>query len=328
MKRRQFITLLGSAATWPLVARAQQPALPVVGALITPSPAEYADRMVAFRRGLRDAGFTEGQNVTIEYRWANNQLDRIPALLDDLVGRKPAAIFVTGDALVAVPAAKAATQTIPIVFTTGSDPVAAGFVASLNRPGGNLTGVTGLAVEIGPKRLELLHEITPTVGKIALLSFPDNQTTAFRDTQDVLVAARRLGLEIIILSAGTENEIDRAFATMAQQRIGALFIGSDAFFDASRERIAKLALRRAIATFSSSRRGAEAGELMSYGSSSGDAQRQAGVYIGRILKGEKPADLPIVQPTKFELVINLKTAKALGLTVPETLLATADEVIQ
>jgi putative ABC transport system substrate-binding protein len=327
MRRREFIAGLGSAAAWPLVARAQQRAMPVIGALITASPAEYADLLVLFRRGLRDAGFTDGQNITIEYRWANNQLDRIPALLDDLVGRKVAAIYVTGDALVAVPAAKTATQTIPIVFTTGADPVAAGFVATLNRPGGNLTGVTSLAVEIGPKRLELLHEITPTVGTIALLSFPGNQTTEFRDTQDVQAAARRLGLEIIVLSASTENEIDRAFATMAQLRIGALFIGSDAFFVARREQIAKLALRHAIATISGSRRGAEAGELVSYGAS-GDATRQAGVYVGRILKGENPADLPVMQASKLELVINLKAAKALGLTIPETLLATADEVIQ
>jgi putative tryptophan/tyrosine transport system substrate-binding protein len=322
IKRRHFIKLLGgAAAAWPLAARAQQ-AMPVIGALITPSQAEWADRMVEFRRGLSNAGFVEGRNVLVEYRWADNQLDRVPALLVDLVGRRVAVIFVTGG-VSAVPAAKAATQTIPIVFTTGSDPVAAGLVASLNRPGGNATGVSGFSGVLGGKRLELLHEALPTVTKIALLEYPLSA-----ETQDVQAAAHRLGLEIIVLSVSTEDEIDRAFATVVQLQIGALFLGNNLFFTSRREQIAALALRNVIPTMSAGREDVAAGQLMGYGANSADVYRQAGVYVGRILKGEKPADLPVILPTKFELVINLKTAKAIGLTIPESFLLRADELIE
>jgi putative ABC transport system substrate-binding protein len=327
MKRRDFITLIGGAAAWPLAARGQQPAMPVIGVLITPSPTEYVDRMVAFGRGLGDAGFVEGQNLSVEYRWANNQLDRLPALLADLVGRRVAVIFLTGG-VGALRAAKAATQTIPIVFTTGADPVAAGLVASLNRPDGNATGVSTFSGVLGGKRLELLHEAIPTVTKIVLLVYPVNQVTAVLDTQDVQAAAHRLGLEIIVLSASTENEIDRAFAIAVQLQAGALFLGSDAFFNSRREQIAALALRNAIPTMSANREGVAAGELMGYDANSADGYRQAGFYVGRILKGAKPADLPVILPTKFDLVINLKTAKALGLTIPESFLLRADEVIE
>jgi putative ABC transport system substrate-binding protein len=331
MKRRQFITLLGSAAApsslWPLAGRAQQLAMPVVGALITPSQAEWADRMIEFRRGLNDAGFVEGRNVAIEYRWADNQLQRLPALLADLVSRRVAVIFVTGG-VGAVPAAKALTQTIPIVFTTGSDPVATGLVASLNRPGSNVTGVTQFSGVLGGKRLELLHEAIPTVTKIALLVYPVNQIGAVLDTEDAQAAAHRLGLEVITLSVSTEDEIDQAFAKAVQMQAGAVFLGSDAFFSSRREQIARLALRNSMPTMSANRDGVAAGELMGYDASSADVYRQAGVYVGRILKGAKPADLPVMLPTRFDLVINLKTAKALGLTIPESFLLRADEVIE
>ena len=317
MKRRQFITLVGGAAAWPLAARAQQP-MPVIGFLST---FNYAGRMAAFKQGLKEAGYVEGQNVTIEYRWADNQIDRLPALAADLVGRRVAVIFANG--LDCVPAVKAATQTIPIVFTTGADPVAAGLVASLNRPGGNATGVSVFSQVLGGKRLELLHEAMPTVTKIALLEYPLSS-----ETQDVQAAAHRLGLEIIVFSASTENEIDRAFATIVQPHAGALFIGNHAFFLTRREQIAALALRNAMPTMSADRDSVAAGELMGYGANSADGWRQAGVYVGRILKGEKPADLPVMLPTKFDLVINLKTAKALGLTIPESFLLRADEVIE
>jgi putative ABC transport system substrate-binding protein len=328
IRRREFITLLGGVvAVWPAVARAQQPAMPVIGALITPSPTEWADRMVAFHRGLNDAGFIEGRNVAVEYRWANNQLDRVPALLADLVSRRVSVLFVTGG-VGAVPAAKAATLTIPIVFTTGSDPVATGLVASLNRPDGNATGATQFSGVLGGKRLELLHEALPAVTKIVLLVYPVNQIGAALDTQDAQAAAHRLGLELIVLGTGTEDEIDRAFATAVQLQAGAVFLGSDAFFSSRREQIAALALRNALPTMSAHRDGVAAGELMGYDASSADVYRQAGIYVGRILKGEKPADLPVMLPTKFDLVINLKTAKALGLTIPESFLLRADEVIE
>jgi len=324
--RRNFITLLGGAAAWPLAARAQQATVPVIGALITPSPAEYASRMEEFRRGLGEAGFTEGRNVAIEYRWANNELDRLPALVADLVGRKVAVILVTGNTIVALPMLKAATRTIPIVFTTGSDPVSLGMVASLNRPGGNVTGVTAMSVELGPKSLELLHEIVPGAGKIGLLVNPDN---AGIDVMRRLTQAEagRLGLEVVVVDAGSANEINIAFATLAQQGVGALVVGSDAVFIARREQVAALALKHRMATASFSRRQAEAGALISYGSVD-DNGRQAGVYVGRILKGEKAGDLPVVQPAKFELVVNLKTARAIGVTIPESFLARADEVIE
>jgi putative ABC transport system substrate-binding protein len=328
MRRRDFLTLLGgSAAAWPLAARAQQSTVPVIGALITPSPSEFASRLEEFRRGLGEAGFTEGRNVAIEYRYADNQLDRLPSLVADLVGRKVAVIFVTGDTVTALPMLKAATQTIPIVFTTGSDPVSLGMVASLNRPGGNVTGVTSITVELGPKGLELLHEIVPEAGKIGLLVNPNNGVGPDAMIRLTQAAAGRLGREVLVVGAGSAEEIGLAFATLAQQGVRALVVGQDAFFLARREQVAALALNHRMATVSFSRRQAEAGELISYGSVD-DNGRQAGIYVGRILKGEKAGDLPVVQPTKFELVVNLKTAKALGITISDAFLARADEVIE
>jgi putative ABC transport system substrate-binding protein len=321
MKRRQFISLLGgAAAAWPLAARAQQPALPVIGFLGNFSA--DAQRLAAFKQGLKESGYVEAQNVLVEYRWANNQLDRLPALLAELVDLRVAVIFVGGGAD-ALPVAKAATQTIPIVFTTGSDPVAAGLVTSLNRPGGNATGVTVFSGVLGGKRLELFHEAIPAVTKIAVLEYPNSV-----ETQDVEAAAKRLDLEIIVLSASTENEIDRAFATIVELQAGAVFVGFHVFFNIRREQIAALALRHALPTMAGDRTDVLAGELVGYSANSADATRQAGVYVGRILKGAKPADLPVMLPTRFELVVNLKTAKAIGLTIPESFLARADEVIE
>jgi putative ABC transport system substrate-binding protein len=327
MHRRDFITLLGGTAAWPVAAWAQQAAVPVIGALITPSRGEWADRMEEFRRGLAEAGLAEGRNFTIEDRYANNQLDRLPAIIADLVGRKVAVIHVTGDSVVAVPMLKAATQTIPIVFTTGSDPVARGMVASINRPGGNVRGATSISTELGPKYLELLHEVVPGAGKIGLLVNPRNPDGTEAITQITQAAGRRLGLTIAVVSAGTVEEVDLAFATFAREKAEAVVIAGDAFFLARREQVAALALRYGLPTVSSARPGAEAGALMSYGSVE-STSRQAGVYVGRILKGAKPGDLPVMQPTKFEVVINLKTAKALNLKVPETLVALADDVIE
>jgi putative ABC transport system substrate-binding protein len=323
MRRRQFITLLGGAAAWPLAALAQRPTMPVVGVLYGVAAAEWADNMTGFRRGLSETGFVEGRNVAIEYRWGDGHFDRMPAMAADLIARKVAVILAGGN-IDGVRATMAATRFIPIVFTTASDPVADGFVASLNRPGGNVTGVTSINAELGPKQLELLHELIPTTNKIALLVNPNGRATS---RENILAAARRLGLEIIVVNGGDESEIERAFATAVQQGATALEVGEDAFFFSRREQIAALGLRYALPTISGGR-GAAAGELMSYGSNFVDSYRQAGVYVGRILKGEKPADLPVVQPTKFELIINLKTAKALGLTVPPALLIAADEVIE
>jgi putative ABC transport system substrate-binding protein len=283
--------------------------------------------MAGFRRGLSESGFVEGRNVTIEYRWADGWFGRMPAMAADLVSRKVAVILVGGN-FDGVRAAMAATQTIPIVFTTASNPVATGLVASLNRPGGNATGVTVLAGELGPKRLELLHELLPTASKIALLVNPNVPVISQDDIQSAQTAASCLGLEIIVVKAGSEDEIEKAFVTAAQQGASALQLGNDALFDGRREHIATLGLRHALPTVSLTRRAVAAGSLMSYGSNQTDIYREAGIYTGRILKGEKPADLPILQPTKFELVINLKTAKALGLTVPPSLLLRADEVIE
>jgi putative ABC transport system substrate-binding protein len=326
MKRRDFITALGSAAAWPVVARAQQTAMPVVGSLYGVSAAEWAGPMSGFRRGLSEAGFVEGRNVVIEYRWAEGQFDRMPAMAVDLVSRKVAVILVGGNND-GVRATMAATQTIPIVFTTASDPVAAGLVASLNHPGGNVTGVTVFAAELGPKRLELLHELLPKAREIALLVNPSAPLTLQDDIQKAEAAAPRLGFKIIVLKATSEDEIERAFAIAAQQA-HAVQLGTDAFFDSRRQQVAALGLRYAIPTMALTRRAVAAGSLMSYGSDQADVYRQAGIYVGRILKGEKPADLPVLQPTKFELVINIKTAKALGLDVPQSLLARADEVIE
>jgi putative ABC transport system substrate-binding protein len=281
--------------------------------------------MTGFRRGLSEAGFVEGQNVVIEYRWAEGRFDRMPAMATDLVSRNVAVMLVGGN-LDGVRAVMAATQTIPIVFTTASDPVGTGLVASLGHPGANVTGVTVFASELGPKRLELLHELLPTASKIALLVNPRVQTLQ-NDIQNAEAAAPRLGLKIIVLNAASEGEIERAFAIAAEQT-NAVQLGTDAFFDSRREQVAALGLRYAVPTMALTRSAVAAGSLMSYGSNQADVYRQAGVYVGRILKGEKPADLPVLQPSKFELVINLKTAKALGISVPPSLFTRADEVIE
>jgi putative ABC transport system substrate-binding protein len=326
MRRREFIAGLGSAVAWPVVAWAQQPALPVIGWLGSGLPdATNADRMRAFHQSLSESGFVEGRNVTIEYRWANDQYDRLPALAADLVHRQVAVILASSGP--SARAAKAATTTIPIVFTVAFDPVEVGLVASLNRPGGNLTGATNLSVELGPKLLQTLHEFTPTANIVAALINPDNPTSEII-SRDFQMAARSLGLQLHVLNTSTDRDIETAFASLAQLRAGALVIGVDPFFNRRLEQLAALALRHAVPAICQYREFATAGGLMSYGGSSTDSYRTAGVYVGRILKGEKPNDLPVQQPTKFDLVINLKTAKALGLTIPETLLATADEVIQ
>jgi putative tryptophan/tyrosine transport system substrate-binding protein len=327
VRRRLFITLLGGAATWPLAAHSQQPALPVVGSLCGVSASEWADRFAGFRRGLTETGFVEGRNVAIEYRWADGQFDRLPAMAADLIARKVTVMFVSGST-VGTRAAMAATQSIPIVFTSGGDPVAAGLVASLNRPGGNATGMTSFSQEVGPKNVELLHELLPAATKIALLVNRSNPQLSQGDIQDAQAAGGRLGLEIIVLDASTENGIGDAFAAAVQQRAGALQIGADGFFNSRREQIAALALRHSLPTINWDRTSVASGVLMSYGANVVEEYRRAGAYVGRILKGEKPADLPVIRPAKFELVINLKTAKAIGLTIPESFLLRADEVVE
>ena len=326
--RRKFLSALGGAAvTWPFAAHAQQQlAVPVIGVLYGVSAAEWTRPMAGFHLGLHETGFVEGRNVAIEYRWAEGKYDRMPAMAADLVARKVSVILV-GASLPGVRAVKAATKTIPIVFTTNTDPVAAGVVASLNRPGGNATGVTGLGSELGPKRLELLHELIPVATRFAVLVNPSNPVTMQDSIQAGQTAARRLGLEIIVIKASTEHEIEAAFASAVEQRAGAL-IGNDAYFESRRDLIAVLSLRHRMPSTLGSRDSVVAGALMSYGANTADFYRQAGVYVGRILKGEKPADLPVLQPTKFELIINVRTAKALDLTVPPSMLATADEVIE
>jgi len=328
MERREFITLLaGAAAFWPLTARAQQPGIPAIGSLYGTSAAEWAVPMAGFRSGLGEVDFVEGRNVTIEYRWANGHFDRMRAMAADLVARKVAVILV-GGYLGGVRAALAATQTIPIVFTTASNPVDSGLVASLNHPRGNATGVTMFAVELGPKRLELLREMVPTATKVAFLVNPTNLDTLEPERQNLQAAAHHLGMQLTVLTAAIESEIEAAFAAAAQQGVAALYVGTDAFLVSQRNHIAALGLRYALPTISPARSDVIAGELMSYGSSQTEMYRQAGIYVGRILKGAKPADLPVLQPTKFELVINLKTAKALGIAIPPSLLARADEVIE
>jgi putative ABC transport system substrate-binding protein len=326
--RRELIAgICRAAAAWPLAARAQQPAMPVIGYLGSESLDGFAGRLRAFRQGLSETGYVEGNNVAIEYRWAENQSDRFPALLEDLVRRKVtviAAVTGTPPAL----AAKAATTTIPIVFVTAGDPVVLGLVASLNRPGGNLTGVATLTVELGAKQLEVLRELVPTATIIALLVNPTNPTNAERLSRDLQAAAPALGLQVHVLHASTERDFDAVFASLPRLRADALVIGSDPFFNSRNQQLVALALRYAMPTMYPFREYAMAGGLISYGNSFADAHRQVGVYTGRILKGAKPADLPVQQATKVELIVNLKTAKALGLTVPLTLLGRADEVIE
>jgi ABC-type uncharacterized transport system substrate-binding protein len=327
MRRRAFILALGGAAAWPLAARAQQPAMPVIGYLGSETPDVFAGRLRAFRQGLSEAGYVEGNNVAIEYRWAENQYDRFPALMADLVRREVTVIVAVTGTPPAL-AAKAATTTIPIVFATAGDPVALGLVASLNRPGGNLTGVATLTVELGAKQLEVLRELVPTATTIALLVNPTNPTNAETLSRGLQAAARTLGLQLHVLHASTERDFDAIFASLPRLRAGALVIGSDPFFNSRSQQLAALGLRHAMPTMYPFREYAMAGGLISYGNSFADAHRQVGAYTGRILKGAKPADLPVQQATKVELIVNLKTAKALGLDIPPTVLARADEVIE
>jgi putative ABC transport system substrate-binding protein len=325
VRRRDFIAGLGGAAAWPLAARAQQPALPVIGLVAAGSVGGSAHHVAAFRQGLGETGYVENQNVTVEYHWLEGQYDRLPALMADLV-RRHVAIIATPASTAAAIAAKAATATIPIVFSAGNDPVKLGLVASLARPGGNTTGVNFFVTELMAKRL--LHELVPKAVHVAVLVNPANATTKQTTLRDVREAARVLGLQIKVLNASTSREIDAAFATLARERPDALFVAPDAFFTDRREQIVGLAARNKIPAVYDQRDYIPVGGLMSYGTNITDSVRQVGAYTGDILKGAKPADLPVVQATRFELVINLTTAKTLGLTVPETLLATADEVIQ
>jgi putative ABC transport system substrate-binding protein len=325
MRRRDFITLVGgAAATWPLAARAQQPAMPVVGFLRSTSLANATDLVTAFRQGLKEAGFVEGQNVAIEFRSAEDQVDRLPALVADFI-RRPVAVIVGNTPSARV--AKAVTTTVPIVFSTGSDPVKDGLVASLNRPGGNVTGVVFISAVLAAKRLELLRQLVPKAKILGLLVNPNTPDTQ-AERRDLLAAAQAIGQPFIILDISSDSDIEPAFATFVQRGVGALFTGGGAFMFSNRERLVALAARHGLPASYVLREYPMAGGLMSYGASISDAYRQAGIYAGRILKGEKPADLPVMQSTKFEFVINLKTAKALGLDVPAQLLALADEVIE
>jgi ABC-type uncharacterized transport system substrate-binding protein len=328
MRRRDFIKgIAGGAAAWPLAARAQQPAMPVVGVLDSRSPEALADRLRGFRQGLKETGYVEGDNVTVAYRWAENQIDRLPALAANLVRQQVAVIVATGGSHVAL-AAKAATTTIPIVFILGEDPVRHGLVASLARPGGNATGINFFNIELVAKRLELLRELVPAATRVAVLVNPADARTTESTLRDVEAAARAMGLQIQVLNASTSGEIDAAFASIVRERPDALFVGTDAFLSSRRVQFVLLTTRHAIPAAYTGREFPVAGGLMSYGSNITDAWRQAGAYAGRILKGAKPADLPVLQATKFELVINAQAARVFGLTVPPTLLARADEVIE
>jgi putative ABC transport system substrate-binding protein len=326
MKRRTFISLLGGAAAgWPLAARAQQSAMPVIGYLNSGSPGSDASRLTGLRRGLNETGYVEGRNFVIEYRGAGNQADRLPALAADLVQLRPAVIVTAG--LVSTRAAKAATTSIPIVFSVGADPVQLGLVASLNRPGGNLTGFNAFVTELGAKGLALLHELVPGTTTLGFLDNPNNPASEL-STGDVLAAAAVVGLKVQMLKAGTDREIDAAFVSLVQAGTGALLVSADAFFTTRIERVIALAARYAIPALYLWREFVVAGGLISYGPNLIEQYRQVGLYTGRILKGEKPADLPVQQATKLELIINLRTAKTLGLEVPDRLLALADEVIE
>jgi putative ABC transport system substrate-binding protein len=326
MRRREFISLLGSAAAWPLAARAQQPAMPLIGFLNSSSPDVDGDRMRAYRQGLSDSGYIEGRNVMIEYRWADGHNDRLPSLAADLVHRG-LSVIVTGGTPATL-AAKAATTTIPIVFIVSTDPVEAGLVASLNRPGGNLTGITGLNVELAPKKLELVHELLPATSIMALLINPTNPIAAERQSRDVEAAARKLGVQLHVLEASTDSDFDPVFARLAQLQAGALVIGSDLFFTSHSKQLAALAFHHRVASIYQFREFAAAGGLMGYGGSVTDWGRQGAIHTAKILAGAKPSELPVQQSTKVELIINMKTAQALGLTFPITLLGRADEVIE
>jgi putative ABC transport system substrate-binding protein len=325
MTRREFISLIGSAAAWPLAARAQQPAIPVIGFLGSRASGEDPQLLTSFRLGLKEAGYIEGQNVVVDYRFADNQYDRLPALAADLVQRRVTLIAANGPA---VQAAKAATSSIPIVFTVGFDPVEVGLVASMNRPGGNITGVSILDVELGPKRLELLRELVPKAAIVAVLVNPADPVRAGNISRAVQTAARTLGLQSDVLQASNERDFDEVFASLLQMRADGLVIGGDPFFNSRSEQLGALTARHKVPAIFQFREFTVGGGLASYGASLTDSYREVGVYAARILKGERPADLPIVQPSKFELMINLKTAKALGLVVPAKLLFTADETIE
>jgi putative ABC transport system substrate-binding protein len=326
MRRRDFFTLLGAGAAWPLVARAQQPAMPIVGFVRLTTPEDSAHLVAAFRSGLAEIGYVEGKNVIIEYRYALNQVERLPALMAELVARQVTVLAATGGSPSAR-AAKAATDTIPIVFTTGDDPVKIGLVTSLSRPGGNITGISVFASRIGSKRLALLHEMVPTASPVAILVNPTNPDTE-DEAKDIEAAAQSLGVQAVIVRAAKEGDFDSAFAALLQQGARALIIGGDTFFTSQRSQIAVRAARHSLPNIWVTRIEVEAGGLMSYGANIPGVYRQAGVYVGRILKGVKPSDLPVQLPTAFDLIINLQTARALGIEVPPTLLARADEVIE
>jgi putative tryptophan/tyrosine transport system substrate-binding protein len=325
MRRRDFIKVAGSAIAWPFAAHAQQPATPIVGLLRSTPLAPFQNLVVALGQGLKEAGFVEGQNVAIEYRYADNQIDRLPVLVADLI-RLPVAVIVVNSG--AAFAAKAATTTVPIVFAAGDDPVKSGLVASLNRPGGNVTGVNNMSGELGAKQLALLHELLPGATRFAVLVNPNNRLLAEPTIQDALATASTLGLQADVLYAGTNRDIDTAFATLVQKRADALMVGPDPLFNSRLVQLATVAIYHRTPAIYFDRAFAEGGGMLSYGANVADQHRQLGIYTGRILNGEKPADMPVLRATKFEFVINLQTARTLGLTVPDTLLARADEVIE